>query len=162
MLLWRLVKTRYAAIAFDGEGARMNGARWSSPGTRVAYASSNSALAVLEVLVQMTAGSVLPGYSLVRASLPDSRVDDLAAPDLPRNWSASPVPPEAQVIGDAWVRSGRALALRVPSAIVPGSDNVMINPEHPAFPELTVESIEAFAFDHRLMRQARTTVPAAQ
>jgi RES domain-containing protein len=62
MQLWRLVKTRYAAAAFDGEGARVNGGRWNSPGTRVAYASANSALAVLEVLVHMTAGSGLPGY----------------------------------------------------------------------------------------------------
>ena len=152
MQLWRLVKTRYAATAFDGEGARVSGGRWNSPGTRVAYASSNSALAVLEVLVHMTAGSVLPGYSLVRASIPDSCVEELPVSDLPKNWNTSPVPPEVQSIGDAWVRSGRALALRVPSAIVPGSYNALINPDHPAFAELTVASVEAFAFDHRLAR----------
>lgn len=152
MQLWRLVKTRYAATAFDGEGARIHGGRWNSPGTRVAYASSNSALAVLEVVVHMTAGVGLAGYSLVRASIPDSRVEELLASDLPKNWSGSPVPPEVQAIGDAWARSGRALAITVPSAIVPGSYNVLINPAHAAFAELTVETIEAFTFDHRLVR----------
>ena len=152
MQLWRLVKTRYAATAFDGEGARLYGGRWNSPGTRVAYASSNSALAVLEVLVHMRAGSVLPGYSLVRVNVPDPLVEEIPVSDLPTNWSVSPVPPEVQSIGDTWARSGRALALTVPSAIVPGSFNVLINPDHPAFAELTVESIEPFSFDHRLMR----------
>ena len=152
MHLWRLVKTRYAATAFDGEGARIYGGRWSSPGTRVAYASSNSALAVLEVLVHMTAGAALPGYSLVRASIPDSHVEALSASDLPKNWSESPVPPEVQAVGDAWVRSGRALAITVPSAIVSGSYNVLINPGHAAYAQLVVESVEPFTFDRRLVR----------
>jgi RES domain-containing protein len=152
MQLWRLVKTRHAAAAFDGEGARLHGARWNSPGTRVAYASSNSALAVLEVLVHMTAGAALPGYSLVTATLPDSLVEDLPASDLPRSWRSSPVPPEVQAVGDAWIRSGRSVGLRVPSAIVPGNSNILINPEHPDFARFAVESYEPFSFDPRLLR----------
>jgi RES domain-containing protein len=152
MQVWRLVKTRYAATAFDGEGARIYGGRWNSPGTRVAYASANSALAVLEVLVHMTAGAALRGYSLVHASIPDFRVEEMSAARLPANWTASPVSPDVQSIGDAWVRSGRALAITVPSVIVPGSYNVLINPDHAAYAELTVEAIDDFTFDHRLMR----------
>jgi RES domain-containing protein len=153
MQLWRLVKTRYAATAFDGEGARIYGGRWNSAGTRVAYASSNSALAVLEVLVHMTAGSVLPGYSLIRAHVPDSLVEEQPPSELPGSWRAFPVPPEVQAIGDAWIRSGRALALTVPSAIVEGSYNVLINPEHAAFSQLVVESSRPFGFDPRLVRR---------
>ena len=152
MQLWRLVKTRYAATAFDGEGARIYGGRWNSPGTRVAYASSNSALAVLEVLVHMRAGSVLPGYSLIRGRVPDALVDELPASKLPKTWRAFPVPPEPQAIGDAWVRSGNTLALTVPSAIVDGSYNVLINPEHTTFSRLVVESVQPFDFDPRLVR----------
>ena len=29
---WRLLKTKHAAHAFDGEGARLYGGRWNSPG----------------------------------------------------------------------------------------------------------------------------------
>jgi RES domain-containing protein len=152
MQLWRLVKTRYAAAAFDGEGARVNGGRWNSPGTRVAYASANSALAVLEVLVHMTAGSGLPGYSLVRAHVPDALVEELPVSELPRSWRAFPVPPEVQAVGDAWARSGGALALRVPSAIVEGSYNVLINPHHALFSQLAVESVQPFGLDPRLVR----------
>ncbi len=152
MQLWRLVKTRYAATAFDGEGARRYGARWSSPGTRVAYASSNSALAVLEVLVHLAGVVALPSYSLVTASLPDALVEELASSALPADWRTSPVPPRVQAIGDAWVRSGRSLALAVPSAVVQGSFNMLINPEHPGFARFRVEAVAPFAFDPRLVR----------
>jgi len=151
MRLWRLVKTKYASTAFDGEGARLHGGRWNSPGTRVAYASSNSALAVLEVLVHMTGGGILPGYSLVTATLPDALVHDLPASELPKNWASSPVPPALQAIGDAWARSGRSVALRVPSAVVQGSHNILLNPEHADFARFAVESSEPFGFDPRLL-----------
>ena len=153
MRLWRLVKTRHASTAFDGEGARLHGGRWNSPGTRVAYASSNSALAVLEVLVHMTGGGgILPGYSLITATIPDTLVEDVPAADIPLGWDSSPVPPWVQAIGDAWVRSGRSLALRVPSAVVEGSYNILINPEHQGFARFAIESSAPFVFDPRLLR----------
>lgn len=151
MQVWRLVKTRYAATPFDGEWARLYGARWNSPGNRVAYASGNSALAVLEVLVHMTGGGSLPGYSLVCASLPDSLVEVIAPADLPGGWGSSPVPPEVQAVGDTLVSSMRSLALRVPSALVRDSYNLLINPEHRDFGRLAIISSEPFEFDRRLL-----------
>jgi RES domain-containing protein len=152
MQVWRLVKTRYAATPFDGEGARIYGARWNSPGNRVAYASSNSALAVLEVLVHMTGGGSLPGYSLVSARLSDSLIEVVAPGDLPGNWDSSPVPPEVQLAGDAWLASAKSLALQVPSALVRDSYNLLINPEHGDFGRLRIISSEPFDFDRRLLR----------
>lgn len=151
MQLWRLVKTKYASSAFNGEGARLYGARWNSPGTRVAYASSNSSLALLEVLVHVENVAILPSYSLISASIPDELIEDLRRP-LPVAWSASPAHPEVQVIGDEWVRSGRSLALRVPSALVPDGSNVLINPGHRDFVHVSVGEPEQFSFDSRLLR----------
>ncbi len=152
MLLWRLVKSRYADSAFDGEGARLYGARWSSPGTRVAYAASSSALAVLEVLVHLGDVTMLPRYSLIQATVPDGLVELLSSSALPPGWDSSPVPPYVQAVGDAWVRSGRALALSVPSAIVPGGFNVLLNPAHSLFGRVVINSMEPFRFDARLLR----------
>ncbi len=152
MRVWRLVKTRYAATPFDGEGARLYGARWNSPGDRVAYASRNSAVGVLEVLVHMTGGGRLPGYSVVSASLRGRLIEVIAPTDLPGYWDSSPVPREVQAVGDAWLACRRSLALQVPSALVRDSYNLLINPEHDDFGRLTVISSEPFDFDRRLLR----------
>jgi len=150
MRVWRLLKTRLAATAFDGEGPRLYGGRWNSVGVRVVNGSSSSALAVLEVLVHLENPAPLPAYSMVIGSVPDDSIEEYDVRALPANWSTSPVPPETQAIGDEWVRSGRSLALRVPSAVVPHATNLLINPEHPDFGRVSVESTDPFTFDPRL------------
>ena len=44
MRVWRLVKTKYAASAFDGDGARMHGGRWNSVGVAAVYGADSEAL----------------------------------------------------------------------------------------------------------------------
>lgn len=153
MRVWRLTKTRYASSAFNGEGARIYGARWNSRGTRVAYASGNSALAVLEVLVHLTGGGgTARGYSLISGTIPDSLVEELSPDLIPEDWKASPVPPSVQSVGDEWIRTGSCLALRVPSAIVDDGFNILINPSHADFGQVTIDSTSAYDFDPRLLR----------
>ena len=152
MQVWRLVKTKYVDSAFDGEGARRYGGRWSSPGTRVAYAAGNSALAVLEVLVHLGDATMLPAYSLIEASVPDGLIATLPPAALPPGWNGSPVPPMVQAVGDAWVRSASNLALRVPSAEVPSGFNLLLNPSHSSFERVAITSIERFQFGPRLLR----------
>ena len=151
LLAWRLVKTRYADTAFDGEGARLYGGRWNGVGTRVAYASDSAALAVLEVLVHLQASAVLPSYSLVPAEVPAALVHALAPERLPVDWRRSPPPPEVRAVGDAWVRAGTSAVLRVPSAIVEAEHNLLLNPAHPDFARIRIGAPRAFAFDPRLL-----------
>jgi RES domain-containing protein len=151
MRVWRLVKIKFAPTAYDGEGPRLYGGRWNSAGTRVAYASSSSALALLEVLVHLENPAPLPSYSMVIASIPDDSIEDYDIAALPTNWSDSPVPPETQAIGDEWARSGRSLALRVPSAVVTHATNLIIRPDHSDFGKITIESADPFTFDPRLI-----------
>ena len=149
---WRLVKPRHAAAAFDGEGARLHGGRWNSPGTRVAYASDSIALAALEVLAQLQSTAVLQAYSLVSLRFPEESVELLEPAALPARWRRFPSPPENQAIGDRWVAQGRSLILRVPSAIIPAAANFLINPSHPEFRKVVIGRPERFAFDPRLLK----------
>ena len=149
---WRLVKSRHAAGAFDGEGARLHGGRWNSPGTRVAYASDSVALAALEVLAHLQSTAVLQAYSVVSLSFPDESVEVLEASLLPPRWRKFPSPPENQAIGDQWVAQGNWLILRVPSAIIPTAANFLINPSHPEFGKVVIGQPERFAFDARLLK----------
>lgn len=151
LTVWRLIKSRHASSAFDGEGARLNGARWNSPGVRVAYASDSPALAVLEVLVHLQNPRILESYSIVRAEIPEDLVASLPAANLPPDWADSPVPPSAQSIGDSWVRNAGSAVLRVPSTVVRPAYNYLLNPDHTSYARIVVSSPEPFDFDPRLL-----------
>ena len=97
-------------------------------------------------------GGSIPGYSLIAASLPDSLVEDLGPELLPSEWRVSPIPTSVQSIGDQWAVSKRSTGLRVPSVLVDGGFNILLNPLHADFSQLTIDSVTKFSFDHRLLR----------
>jgi RES domain-containing protein len=136
---WRIVKRKYAADAFDGEGARLFGGRWSSPGTRAVYVAESLALATLEILVHLHS-SVLPAdYVIFTVEIPPDCVETVPVSALPANWRAYPPPPENQRIGGDWTRQRSSLALRVPSAITTTDFNYLLNPLHPDFHLLAIQ-----------------------
>jgi RES domain-containing protein len=151
---WRLVKTRLAATAFDGEGARLFGGRWSGPGTRVVYASDTLALAALEVLANLQDAALLvSAYSAFRLTIPKALAEELDPEALPGDWMTSPAPAALRDIGDAWVRAGRSAVIRVPSAIVRTEWNLLLNPAHRRFGEIIIGPRQPFAFDPRFRKR---------
>jgi RES domain-containing protein len=148
---WRIVKTRFAQQAFDGEGARLYGGRWNSVGVRMVYTAGSVSLAVLEILVNLENTDVLPAYSLCAVSFDDDLVTTLDRSRLPANWRDSPSPPELLAIGDAWIASGMSAVLEVPSAVVESESNYLINPAHPDFAALVIERPQPFTLDPRLL-----------
>jgi len=148
--LWRVAKRRHAATAFDGKAAQRFGGRWNSPGRRAVYASANKSLAVLEVLVHLDVGRRLPRLVAFTFDVDAKLVDRLAATQLPRRWRTSRGLLATQQIGDEWLAAGRALALAVPSTIVPEELNYLLNPAHPAFGRLRFGPPIPFLLDPRL------------
>ena len=130
---WRIVKEKYARSAFDGEGARRAGGRFNSPGRPVVYTSESLALAELEILGN------LGSYVAFRVRIPDEHISELDRSTLPDHWRDDPAPQAVRRIGDRWHQSGRSLALRVSSAVVPSEDNVLINPEHPEIDSIEID-----------------------
>ena len=141
MLAWRLCRAPYADLL--GDGARRFGGRWNSPGWPVVYAASNPALAVLEVRVHLDLPpELLPDdYVLVTIDLGDLSVEDLAQ-----------MPAAPRMFGDTWLQEQRTPVLRVPSAIVPESPNLLLNPAHPEAPTARILDTRRFMFDSRLWR----------
>jgi RES domain-containing protein len=150
--VWRLIKSRHAAAAFDGEGARRFGGRWSSAGVPVVYASDTPSLAVLEVLVHLQVARVLESYSIVSAEVPAELVSAVSPDALPRDWMRYPAPADARAIGDTWVGRAESAVLVVPSAIVDMQQNFLLNPRHPDFGRIVVGAARRFRFDQRLVR----------
>ena len=148
---WRITKRRHARTAFSGEGARLYGGRWNSPGTSMIYVAESQALAVLEVLVHLDSSSLLETYVLIQVALEDSLIADLPSSSLPKNWGEDPAPASVQAVGDRWVSEAKTAVLRVPSTLVPGESNFLINPKHSDFRKLTISKPISFRFDSRLI-----------
>jgi RES domain-containing protein len=149
---WRLVKTRHADSAFDGEGARRHGGRWNSPGTRIAYAAETRALCLLEVLAGLGTVKPLQSYVLIPVTFDDALVLSVPIDDLPPDWRRSPPPASTRRLGDAWAEQQRSAILRVPSVLVPAEHNYLLNPAHPDFRDLRIGVSEEVAIDARLLR----------
>jgi len=150
--IWRLVKERHAENAFDGEGARIYGGRWNSPGRRVVYTSGSLALAALETLVHLDSAMPLPRFLAFPSQL---LTTDIATANVPSAHSFSGTLPdlmETRRLGDEWLEAGQHLAFSVPSAIVPQESNLLLNPLHPRFARLVIGSPVIFAIDARLRR----------
>jgi RES domain-containing protein len=152
---WRITKQKHAKSAFTGEGARLYGGRWNSPGTAMIYTAQSKSLAVLEVLVHLDSSELLKKYVLFEVVIDPSCVRELALSSLPRNWKASPAPARVRAIGDDWVAGGSSVVLRVPSTLVPGESNFLLNPRHSSFLQLLFGKPLPFQFDPRFARSDR-------
>jgi RES domain-containing protein len=151
-IAWRIVKAKRAITAFDGEGARVDGGRWNSPGTSVVYASESASLAALEMLVHVGRGSILESYVLIPCKFDGALVSQLERKRLPKNWRSYPAPPELQRLGDEWIKRGTSAVLEVPSAVIDRDSNYLLNPRHRDFGAIVVMAPRRFQFDLRLLK----------
>ena len=150
MELWRIA--RQGHVALDGEGARLYGARWNSPGTAVVYAASHLSLAALEYLLHIDADDAPDDLVALRLSVLDEATEQACAPaSLPAGWQGTPSPPECQAIGDQWARNRKHLLLRIPSVLVPEESNVLVNPTHRDASLFRIAGSRHFSFDPRLL-----------
>ncbi len=150
--VWRITKQKLAKTAFTGDGARLYGGRWNSPGKLVVYTAESRALALAELLVHLESSGVLSRYIVFQVEIDESYIAHLDLHDLPKNWRAEPAPKRLQTLGDEWLDSGKSAVLRVPSAIVGGEFNYLLNPLHPDFSKLRIHLPEKFAIDKRLVK----------
>ena len=146
---WRIGKP--GRDPFSGEGARLFGGRWNSPGVAVVYLSSHLSLAALEILVHQRPLTPSGKYRAWQLAWDEAQTERLAAKMYPPRWRESPAGPASMAIGDAWARAQRSLVLAVPSTIIPEEENYLLNPAHPDFPRLRIPKPTEFSFDPRLL-----------
>jgi len=150
MRVWRITRRPFQAL--DGEGARLNGGRWNSEGVAVVYTSFALSLAALEYLVHVDVEDAPADLVALEIDVPDDvPANEVRLGDLPEDWNRVEDHPACAAIGDRWVRDGRALVLRVPSAVIPHESNYLLNPKHPDAARVEVVSVRDFVFDPRLL-----------
>ncbi|MBI4909115.1 MAG: RES domain-containing protein [Acidobacteria bacterium] len=132
--VYRILRKRYAKNSFDGEGSFLFGGRWSSPGTRIAYAAEHLSLAMLEYFVHINADDPPKDLVVAGADIPDSVSRMILKPhDLPTDWRQVPASPALAAIGDSFIAERKVAVLILPSALVPSESIWLINPLHPQF-----------------------------
>lgn len=149
MIVFRLSSSRYAED-LTGRGAELYGGRWNSIGTPVVYTASSRALAMAEVAVHLHIQKVPKDMMMVELYLPEDSITSLPFQELKNNWEMFPYSIQTQQIGDDFVRENRFLVLKVPSAVVNGDFNFLINPRHVELPIVKVVSLSPFRFDSRI------------
>ena len=141
--VFRICKTKYAATAFDGEGAFRYGGRWNTGGTRIIYTAGSLSLAALEMLVYLGADDILQAYSFICAEVPKNLILQIEEYcELPSNWHISPAPLSIQQIGDAWAKEGISAVLEVPTTIVPLEKTICSTRHTRIFIELILKNLK--------------------
>lgn len=168
MFVYRLCKDIHTQI--DGKGGLFTQGRWHYKGTRIVYASENRSLAILENLVHINKQQFIPkDYVLLTLKI-DDRLESYEIniehelEDM-RNSSSIPVTIK-HAVSDAWnwsdhpeitrfimhqlFKKEKYAIYKVPSAIVSGEYNYILNPLHKDFSSIHIYDKSQFQLDNRL------------
>jgi RES domain-containing protein len=149
VFLWRI--SNHLSLA--GGGALHTPGRWHSRGRRVVYCAQSPAAALLEILVHFEIDiQDLPArYRLLKIEAPDDvQVESVSVNRLPIDWPARTE--VTRGLGDGWLTKGSAALLTVPSAIVPETFNVLLNPAHQDTKRIVIIQADEHAIDPRLLK----------
>lgn len=146
MILWRIS----AFNDLSGRGGLLAGGRWHRSGRPVVYLAETPSNAMLEVLVHLEIDpeDIPDNLRLLRVEIP-THVSMQTAAELPPGWEEDIH--STREVGDSWLLKGDTLLLRVPSAIMPHTYNVLLNPAHSQAPLVGVE-VETLRLDRRLLK----------
>jgi RES domain-containing protein len=150
MIVFRLAKSKFCKD-LSGRGAETAGGRWNSKGTVMVYTGMSRALCTTEIAVHTPLGNIPSDYNLISIEFPDnSSILKLENPKLPKDWKSFPHPNSTQLLGDKFVADAKFLIMQVPSVIVQGEYNYLLNPNHKDFKKVKIIKVEPFVFDERL------------
>jgi RES domain-containing protein len=153
MIVFRLAKEAYAKD-LSGAGAEKSGGRWNSKGNAMLYTSESRALCMLEVAVHIPLHLIPSDYWLVTLEIPGTiPVLEINPKNLPPDWTAIPPANSTQETGDHFLHDAKYGLMKVPSVVVPGDFNWLVNPLHPMVKKVKIIATEPFKFDGRLFKK---------
>lgn len=104
-----------------------------------------------EIAVHTPLGIVPVDYYLISIEIPDHvKLLELNAASLPKDWKSFPPSFSTQLLGDAFIKENAYFVLKVPSVVVQGEYNFLINPLHKDIRKVKIKKKESFSFDERL------------
>ncbi|CAM4058057.1 MULTISPECIES: RES family NAD+ phosphorylase [Flavobacterium] len=152
MEVFRLANKKYP-IELSGIGASITGARWNSKGNEVIYTAQSRALAMAEVVVHVTLATMPSGFAMLTVFIPDDLfIEEINVKKLPLGWNSFPELIDTQKMGNEFIRKKKSAVMKVPSAVVKGDSNYLLNPYHEDFHRIKIIHQEDFPFDKRIFK----------
>lgn len=152
MFVYRISNKEYIRD-LSGTGAAIFGGRWNPKGLNMVYTAGNIALAYVEFLVHNYHILKTTRVCLAKIELrgPFS-IKELNIEQLPPDWNNSAIhQAHTENIGKEFLLPGEKYMLKVPSAVVPGEFNYLLNPYHEAHNDSRIiHIIDPFEYDKRI------------
>lgn len=153
MIVYRFAHQKFAN-ELSGTGARLKGGRWNPVGLPVIYTSESISLALLEVLANALTLEELQMIRLMEIEIPataTAEYQDVKLQSLKKDWYHDV--DYTQWMGQEILKTKKSLLFRCPSAIIHKEHNYLINPLHPDFKKIKLNSSADFYFDERLFKR---------
>jgi len=152
MIVFRLSRRKFSDH-LSGTGASMYGARWNPKGLEMVYTSESRALALAQIAVHLSVAMVPADYLMVSVDIPEQLTIYKPEMDLlPSGWDEFPYNEITQLFRREFLLLKEACVMKVPSAVVKGDNNYLINPWHPDFNRIRIVDTFDFIIDRRLFR----------
>jgi RES domain-containing protein len=145
MRVYRVCSAAYRDL--DGEGARLYGGRWNSPGLSIVYTASTLALAILETRVHLRRMPV--DYVRLTIEIPDIffHPNEVDVRGLDPEWRLDRA--LTRRIGDEHFSNTPLVPLKVPSVVVDTEWNILFSRDY-ASANVSIVGEEPVTLDPRL------------
>lgn len=150
MFVYRLTRKKYK-VNLSGKGAAMEGGRWNPKGAEIIYTAQSRALAMAEIAVHLSLATLPNDFVMLKIEIPNNTsISKIFPVELPDGWNSFPYSLKTQKFGNKFLLDNSTCLLKVPSAVVKGDFNILINPWHLEFKAIKIVEIEDFPFDKRI------------
>jgi RES domain-containing protein len=147
MLAYRIVHKQFSnSLNCSGIAGR-----WNLAGQRVLYAADSIPLAFLENMIRRQGVGFNEDFKIMVVEIPDNLpLTTIEATILKTGWRSMNQYAQTQLLGSSWFVSAATLVLKVPSAVLPSSYNLVMNSTHPSFSKIKLLAVTDLVPDERI------------
>ena len=151
MKVYRIARANYIND-LSGVGAKIYGGRWNPKGYALLYTAENKSLAALEVLVHLNRDTPPKELQIATILIPDKAISNFDEVKFRKILNGKEPNSDFKQLGKEWIISRSSLGMKIPSVMIPGEYNVILNPGHKLFKNVVIDNVEDFSFDDRLFK----------
>jgi RES domain-containing protein len=148
MIVFRICKKEYSqTLQASGYAGR-----WNTKETFGIYTAESRSLACLENLVHRSGEGNNAIYKVMQINIPDAiKIEAIDPKNLNKNWTKIDNIYKTQLMGSNWLKSLTTVILKIPSSIIKNEFNYLLNPNHPDFKKIKIQSVDDFEFDSKML-----------